>query len=58
MTWKENLWPCVCQKFGVDSSEQASIAREYELTTHSDLPPERIFTGEPHRLGTYQDQKP
>ena len=58
VTWKENLWPCVCQKFGVDGSEQAGIAREYKLTVPPDLSPERVFTGEPHRLGTYLEQKP
>lgn len=57
MTWKENLWPSVCQRFGIDVSEQGGIVREYQLTVHTDTPPERIFEGEPHRLGTYDNQK-
>lgn len=58
MTWKENLWPTVCQKFGIDVSEQAGIIREYELKVHEDLTPDKVFSGEPHRLGTYDIQKP
>ncbi len=60
MTWKEDLWSTVCQRFGIEASQQDNVAREYELTEHSegDLPSERIFSGEPHRLGTYNNQKP
>ena len=58
MTWKENLWPAVCHKFGIDVSEQGSTTREYELTAHNDLLPDRVFHGEPHRLGTYEHQQP
>ena len=58
MTWSEALWPAVCQKFGVDSSQGTSNAREYTLTVHSDLSPERVFTGEPQRLGSFANQKP
>ena len=58
VTWKENLWSSVCQKFGIDGSEQGTIVREYELTVHTNLPPEKIYIGEPHRLGTFEHQKP
>ena len=58
VTWCEDLWPTVCQAFGVDNTEQVNVAREYELTVHTDLPAERVFVGEPHRLGSYQNQKP
>ena len=57
VTWKEGLWPVVCEQFGMDSSLQSAMAREYTLTLHSDLPTERVFAGEPHRLGSYQNQK-
>ena len=57
MTWKEELWPTVCQQFGVDSSQQGTMAREYQLTVHEDLAKEKVFVGEPHRLGSYQTQK-
>ena len=58
VTWKEGLWPAVCHAFGIDSSSQESVMREYALTEHTDLPPENVFSGEPHRLGSYQNQKP
>jgi hypothetical protein len=58
VTWKEELWPSVCQQFGVDSSQQSGMVREYQLTVHEDLPKEKVFVGEPHRLGSYQNQKP
>jgi len=58
VTWKENLWSTVCEKFGVESTQEAGIIREYQLTVHQDLPSEKVFVGEPHRLGTYIDQKP
>ena len=58
MTWKEGLWPAVCERFGVDPSLQSTLAREYTLTLHSDLPPERLYAGEPHRLGSYKYQQP
>lgn len=57
VTWKEGLWPAVCHAFDIDSSSQESLMREYALTEHTDLPPEKIFSGEPHRLGSYQNQK-
>ena len=58
VTWKEGLWPALCQAFGIDSSSQENMVREYVLTEHTDLPPEKVFTGEPHRLGSYKNQKP
>lgn len=58
MTWSEDLWSTVCQQFGVDNSQQVKVSREYELTVHSNLPEEKAFVGEPHRLGSYHNQKP
>jgi len=58
VTWKEGLWPSLCEAFGIDSSSQENMVREYVLTEYTDLPPEKIFTGEPHRLGSYKNQKP
>ena len=48
----------MCEQFGVDSSQQSAMVREYQLTVHQDLPKEKVFVGEPHRLGSYQNQKP
>ncbi|CAI7993043.1 NADPH--cytochrome P450 reductase [Geodia barretti] len=58
VTWSEALWPAVCQRFGVDSALDTSNVREYAITVHSDLSPERVFTGEPLRLGSFANQKP
>lgn len=57
VTWKEKLWPAVCEYFGLDTTE-GSIGRDFELTVHEDLPPEKVFVGEPHKLGSYEIQKP
>lgn len=58
VTWKEALWPAVAQFFNIDSSQATQVGREYELTLYNDLAEEKIFTGEPHRLGSLQNQKP
>ena len=58
MTWSEDLWPVVCQQFDIDNTEQVNVAREYELKVMSDVPAEKVYAGEPHRLGSYQNQKP
>ena len=58
VTWSEGLWPAVCQKFGIDSSQQTKNVREYTLTVHSDLSLELVFSGEPQRLGSFANQKP
>ena len=58
VTWKEGLWPAVAQYFNIDSSQATQVGREYELKVYNDLAKEKIFTGEPHRLGSLQNQKP
>lgn len=57
VTWKEAMWPAVCQYFGVNSSESSANAREYKLSVHTDLPPEKVFVGEANRLGAFAKQK-
>ena len=56
VTWKEKLWPAVCEYFGLDSTE-GSVGRDFALTTYDSLPPEKVFAGEPHKLGSYEIQK-
>ena len=34
------------------------MRRDYELTIHTDLNPTEIFSGEPHKLGSFVLQKP
>ncbi len=58
VTWKENLWPTVCQQFGIEGSEQGAVIREYQLIEHQNMSADAVFSGEPHRLGTYHNQKP
>ena len=59
VTWKENLWSTVCKYFGIDSSQQVAVTREYELVVHSDISckSEKVFVGEPHRLQSFKNQK-
>ena len=58
ITWKEGLWPAVIQFFGIDTSQATQVGREYELTIHNDLASDRVFCGEPNRLGSFAKQKP
>ena len=58
VTWTEGFWPAACQQFGIDTSKQLGDVREYSLTLLSDPAPERVFVGEPHRLGSFANQKP
>ena len=57
VTWKERLWPAVCAYFGLDATE-GSIGRDYDLVVHTDMTASQVFSGEPYKLGSYQDQKP
>lgn len=57
VTWKEAMWPAVCQYFGVNSSQSTANIREYKLTIHTDLPSEKVFVGESNRLGAFAKQK-
>ncbi|KAH7637560.1 nadph--cytochrome p450 reductase-like [Dermatophagoides farinae] len=58
ITWKEKFWMCICEKFGVERSGEDFNTRQYDLILHEDLPPEKVFTGEVVRLGSYRNQKP
>ena len=58
VTWKEQLWPVVCQHFGIDSSQVLQVGREYEVKLHTDLSVEEVFSGEPSRLRSLKQQKP
>lgn len=49
---------CICEKFGVERSGEDFNTRQYDLILHEDLPPEKVFTGEVVRLGSYRNQKP
>ena len=57
LTWKESMWPAVCQYFGVNSAQTNANIREYKLAIHTDLPSDRVFVGESNRLGSFSKQK-
>ncbi|KAB7495974.1 NADPH--cytochrome P450 reductase [Armadillidium nasatum] len=50
ITWKDNMWPKVCELFGLEASTQDINMRQYELKVHEEYDPDRIFTGEIGRL--------
>lgn len=58
LTWREHFWPAVCEKFGVQATGEDINMRQYNLTVHEDLMPEKVFTGEIARLGSLKNQKP
>ncbi|XP_005109646.1 NADPH--cytochrome P450 reductase [Aplysia californica] len=59
VTWKEKFWPAVCAYFGVEATGENVNTRQYELgTVAEDLSKEKVFNGEPARLGSYNTQKP
>ncbi|XP_059147602.1 NADPH--cytochrome P450 reductase-like [Physella acuta] len=59
VTWKEKFWPAVCSYFGVEATGENVNTRQYALTpVPEDLPKEKIFTGEPARVGSFTNQKP
>ena len=58
--WKEDLWPSVCNLFGVDSSVQDINMRQYQLSEVEAPDYNKVFTGEVNRLKSYtaERQKP
>ena len=55
--WEEQLWQNITEKFEIDvskiSSENQNIYKLVELENQES----RIYTGEPYRLGSYDNQK-
>ncbi|MPC26196.1 NADPH--cytochrome P450 reductase [Portunus trituberculatus] len=60
ITWKDAMWPKVCEVFGIDSQAQDINMRQYRLTVHEDYDPARLFTGEIARLNSLkvENQRP
>uniref|UniRef100_A0A6M2DVS6 NADPH--hemoprotein reductase n=1 Tax=Xenopsylla cheopis TaxID=163159 RepID=A0A6M2DVS6_XENCH len=60
ITWKDKFWPAVCDFFGIESTGEDILTRQYRLFEHKDepVPPERLFTGEIARLHSLQNQRP
>ncbi|BFZ18903.1 hypothetical protein BsWGS_21942 [Bradybaena similaris] len=58
VTWREKFWPAVCAHFGVEATGENVNTRQYALTpVPEDFPPEKIFTGEVARVGSFANQK-
>ncbi|XP_078483250.1 NADPH--cytochrome P450 reductase [Ciona intestinalis] len=60
VTWKEGLWPAVCQRFGIEASADDGSFRAYTFTQYEDgeLDKKTIYTGEVARLHSYDNQRP
>ncbi|XP_077995276.1 NADPH--cytochrome P450 reductase-like isoform X2 [Glandiceps talaboti] len=58
VTWKEKFWPAVCEHFGVEATGEEGSIRQYSVTYHEDILPQKVFTGEAARLNSFRNQKP
>ncbi len=65
VSWREKFWPTVCDFFDVKLSKrkiQRSLSvmteRVFKVKTFTDLPPEKVYSGEIAKLGSYKNQKP
>lgn len=52
ITWKDAMWPKVCEFFGIDAQARDINMRQYKLTVHENYDPSRLFTGEIARLNS------
>nr|XP_023016130.1 NADPH--cytochrome P450 reductase [Leptinotarsa decemlineata] len=57
ITWKDKLWPAVCEYFGIESTEEDVNMRQYRLEEFDEVP-DRLFTGEMARLHSLRSQRP
>ncbi|XP_049858978.1 NADPH--cytochrome P450 reductase [Schistocerca gregaria] len=58
ITWKDQFWPAVCEFFGIESTGEDVSVRQYRLTEHDSISPEKIYTGEVARLHSLANQRP
>lgn len=58
ITWKEGFWPAVCEYFGIESMGEDVSVRQYKLTEHTEINPDRLYTGEVARLHSFNNQRP
>ncbi|XP_053698332.1 NADPH--cytochrome P450 reductase isoform X1 [Sabethes cyaneus] len=58
ITWKDKFWPAVCDYFGIESTGEDVLMRQYRLLEQPETPPERLYTGEIARLHSLQTQRP
>lgn len=58
ITWKEGFWPAVCEHYGIETMGEDVSVRQYKLTEHSEINPDRLYTGEVARLHSFTNQRP
>lgn len=58
ITWKDKFWPAVCEYFGIESTGEEEMIRQYRLLEPMEIPMDRIYTGEIARLHSYRNQRP
>ncbi|XP_055525974.1 NADPH--cytochrome P450 reductase isoform X1 [Wyeomyia smithii] len=58
ITWKDKFWPAVCDYFGIESTGEDVLTRQYRLLEQPETPPERLYSGEIARLHSLQTQRP
>lgn len=58
ITWKDKFWPAVCDHFGIESTGDEVLTRQYRLLEQPETSPERLYTGEVARLHSLQTQRP
>ncbi|KAG4065484.1 hypothetical protein HA402_009045 [Bradysia odoriphaga] len=58
ITWKERLWPSVCDFFNIESTGEDVLMRQYRLLEQTDVATDRVYTGEVARLHSLQSQRP
>lgn len=58
ITWKEGFWPAVCEHYGIETMGEDVSVRQYKLTEHTEINPDRLYTGEVARLHSFVNQRP
>ncbi|XP_066998024.1 NADPH--cytochrome P450 reductase isoform X2 [Anabrus simplex] len=58
ITWKDKFWPAVCEYFGIEATGEDVSVRQYSLTEHTDVNPDRVYSGEVARLHSLKNQRP
>lgn len=58
ITWKDKFWPAVCDHYGIESTGEEVLIRQYRLLEQPDTSTDRIYTGECARLHSLHTQRP
>lgn len=57
ITWKDRFWPAACDYFGIESTGEEVLIRQYRLLEQPETPKDRIYTGEITRLHSLENQR-